>query len=133
MSTMARPRGACSPELLLLLVMALAALVATACDPGPYGACTLPSSEALDDACSSGGSSSGETEASSSCVIDFVFECESQLCGTFRGSDPFCTERCSGPTDTSCPQSGVCLEWVPGLGEYYCVPQDLAPPGSVVQ
>ena len=120
-------------SLTLAFVIGAVALLSTACDPGPYGACTLPSSEALDEACNpqQGGEEEGvETEASASCVIDFVFECESQLCGTFQGSDPFCTERCVDGNDTSCPQGGACVEWVPGLGEFYCVPTDLAPPGS---
>src|SRR5690606_9468891 len=118
-------------QFLSLALIAGCGLVLSACDPGPYGPCTLPSSEALDEACNPESSEGeNETTASASCVIDFVFECESQLCGTFQGSDPFCTERCQGLGDTSCPENGVCLEWVPGLDDYYCVPRDQAPPGS---
>ena len=100
----------------------LIALALSACTPEDYGPCTLPSSEALDEACSP----SSEDGAAASCVVDFVFECETQLCGTYDGSDPFCTERCE-PDGDPCPKDGVCLEWVPGLGEYYCVPQEMAP------
>lgn len=106
-------------------------LLTSACGPEEYGPCTLPRSEALNDACSSQ-TSEGEagvptTKTNPSCVIDFVFECESQLCGTFNGSDAFCTERCLGEGDTACPKNGTCLEWVPGLGEYFCVPSDMVP------
>lgn len=96
--------------------------IGLACTPEDYGPCTLPSSEALNEACSPSGGDDNTT-ASASCVVDFVFECESQLCGTYQGSEPFCTVRCTDPTDV-CPGKGTCVEWIPGLGEYFCVPPE---------
>ena len=118
--------------IMLVLASALLLVAGIACDPEDYGPCTLPRSEALNEACeashSDGDETTPATDSSPNCVVDFVFECESQLCGTYNGSDPFCTSRCNDAADTACPKGGACLEWVPGLGEFFCVPPELAPP-----
>ena len=112
----------------LAILLALFSL-GLACTPEPYGPCTLPSSQAMNEACSASGGDDNTT-AAASCVVDFVFECESQLCSTYQGSAPFCTVRCTDPADASCPKvpetgvRGSCVEWIPGLGEYYCVPAE---------
>ncbi len=134
----------------VLLVMVLFLL--QGCAAEEYGPCTLPRSEALDEACKVSSDGSGATNAAS-CSVDFVFECESQLCGIFQGSDAFCTYRCvperenpaecCNPLDTNecgplfcvgggegtkeCPKGGRCLEWVPGIGEFLCVPKENLP------
>ncbi|MDX9722557.1 MAG: hypothetical protein RBU37_17555 [Myxococcota bacterium] len=124
-----------------LLAVTIASL-SVACAPEEYGACTLPQSEAIADACKPPKENATGSQSASSCVVDFVFECESKLCGTFKGSDPFCTLRCTPESEDCgdncvgnppCPKGGSCLEWVPGLGTYYCVPTDLYDPLTMVQ
>lgn len=109
-------------------VLAASLVMALGCNPEPYGPCTLPSNDTIKQACTGSGEDGGDggavTTSEASCVVDFVFECESQLCGTYQGSNPFCTERCEGPDDTGCPQGGTCIEFVPTTGQFYCVGPD---------
>ena len=116
-------------------------LVIGGCQPEPYGSCSLPRSSVLDQACktqtTTGEGEQANTESKRNCVVDFVFECESRLCATYAGNSPFCTERCSDAKgnndgtidqydDASCPDGGACVEFVPGTGDFYCIPPSLA-------
>lgn len=123
---------------------ALAAL-STSCSPEEYGPCSIPKTVALKQACFSG--------ASPTCTSDYVFDCDSLLCGVYQGSAPFCTHRCVPATcpagqdcscpagkdcKTACPEGAACVEWVRKSTAYYCLPQEyvtdpVAEQGGTVQ
>ena len=89
----------------------------------------------------------------STCTADFVFDCDSLICGIYASSDAFCTHRCiptkqecidSGiPEDKcndgdggymkcpagqnckkECPEGAACVEWVKGTAAFYCLPSE---------
>lgn len=122
-------------------VLCVLAMVSVGCQPEPYGSCSLPRSEVLDQACkaqpTTGEGQQANTESTRNCVVDFVFECESRLCASYAGSSPFCTERCKDSNgdgkvdqldDASCPDGGACVEFVPGTEDFYCIPPSQAKP-----
>ena len=144
-----------------LRCLALAAVVfaVSACSPEEYGVCSIPKSSAsIASACGFAQAPEGATQEEikaiedankvASCAIDFIFDCDSLLCGVFRGSDAFCTYRCRPPKcngsngdykstgvygcdcdargcKDECPGTATCVEWVPGTAEYYCLPSGL--------
>jgi cysteine-rich repeat protein len=65
------------------------------------------------------------------------------ICGKFENSAAFCTHRCNPSADEcnssnpdnckwgegvkvvdKCPEDAACVEWTPGTGAYYCLPQE---------
>ena len=120
----------------------------TACTPEEYGPCSIPNTKAHTVACSPTGASKTAT-----CAVDFVFDCDSRICGIYDSSDAFCTHRCEPtisdncmqnecesadkeyckcPDDVknckkpgSCPDGGHCVEFIKGTSMYYCMPDDM--------
>jgi len=106
------------------LALSVLVLVVAGCDPEPYGDCALPRSEAIQEFCLGSGPNA-DVQTQSNCVVDFVFQCEEQLCATYNGSSPFCTAECNTPCSTDeCPDNGTCVEFAPGTGRFYCVAPD---------
>ena len=115
------------------LIMGLG-LGLSACAPEDYGVCTIPNTSKHKAACNS------TDGTAATCVVEYVFDCDSLLCGKHNGDGPYCTERCvpsaekcaaDGNTDCSCPEgknctetcpeNGSCEEWTKGTSAYYCV------------
>ncbi|MCL2326152.1 MAG: hypothetical protein FWC40_06635 [Proteobacteria bacterium] len=109
----------------------------SACAPEEYGACSIPNTTAHQTACRPTAS------GAATCTADYVFDCDSLICGIYNGSDPFCTRRCvptatecnaSNPEFcecpagrdcvTTCPQQAACVEWIRGRSEYFCLPRE---------
>lgn len=115
--------------------------VLSACSPEEYGPCSIPNTRAHRAACEPTGEDNVAT-----CRADYVFDCDSLICGIYSGSDPFCTRRCTptieecntkdnpeyctcpeGKTcvaEGQCPEAASCVEWIKGTSEYYCLPND---------
>ena len=84
--------------------------------------CALPDNDVVRDACSSSNS-----DINQSCIVENIIQCDSRVCGVFRGSAGFCTKPCTGEDDTtSCPSNAFCAEYVVGTGEFFCVKNELA-------
>ena len=77
-------------------ILFISALCLSACSPEEYGPCSIPNTKAHAVACSPMGNS-----ATATCAADFVFDCDSLICGIYQSSDPFCTHRCV-PTEKEC-------------------------------
>ena len=112
----------------------------TACSPEEYGPCSIPNTKAHTVACAPTGASSTAT-----CAVDYVFDCDSLICGIFESSDAFCTHRCVPSADecnnkahpefckcpegkdckSTCPENGHCVEFIRGTSAYYCMPDDM--------
>lgn len=98
-----------------LALLALATLLATTACGDDFGtACTLPDNDTVKLACEGDGENSN-----ASCVVENIVECDSRLCASYRGSSSFCTLSCS--SDSDCPGSAFCAEFVIGTGRKYCV------------
>jgi hypothetical protein len=115
-----------------VIALVILALTLTACGDDFGTECSLPDNDAVRQACSGTSASTGEeeeveanTSATASCVVENIIECDSRICAKYRGSKPFCTERCSSPTDSSCPDGAFCAEYVVGTGKHYCVKSSL--------
>ena len=147
-------------NLLRILGMAVGtALCLCACSPEEYGSCSIPDTSAHREACKP-----AEGAKTATCYADYVFDCDSLICGKFENSPAFCTwrcnpdpefcnasrtktdgsgnpiytdfsvdsdwykENCAWPDDvnakTTCPDNAPCVEWTPGTGAYFCLPQD---------
>ena len=116
------------------IVLGLAACM-NACSPEDYGPCSIPDTSAHRAACSPQGENKTAT-----CAADYVFDCDSLVCGRYESSDAFCTYRCTPPASRctgefckcpegknckeTCPGEAECVEWIPGTGNYYCLPAD---------
>ena len=118
-------------------LLLIASMALSGCSSEPYAACGIPRSALLDEGCRGQEKvqHGQETSSSATCVVDSVFECDSQLCATFDDEDAFCTEVCgdingdgkiSDDEHAVCPQDGFCTEFVAGTGEYFCLPDALA-------
>ena len=114
------------------------ALCLCACSPEEYGPCSIPDTSAHCAACKPQGDSKTAT-----CTADYVFDCDSMICGRFDNSAAFCTYRCNPTAEEcnstnpdnckwadsvkakdKCPDGAACVEWTPGTGAYYCLPQE---------
>lgn len=121
-------------------ILFISALCLTACSPEEYGPCSIPNTKAHRLACSPMGNSGTAT-----CTADYVFDCDSLICGIYQSSEPFCTHRCiptaaectsdkkfcekcpdgfdcKGPGQ--CPEGAACVEWIKGTAAYYCLPAE---------
>ncbi len=122
-------------------ILFISALCLMACTPEEYGPCSIPNTRAHKTACSPIGNSQTAT-----CAADYVFDCDSFICGIYQSSEPFCTHRCiptaaectSAPEfcekcpdgysckgKGECPEGAACVEWIKGTAAYYCLPQDI--------
>ena len=119
------------------------------CSPGEYGPCSIPNTSAHKAACAPKGENNVAT-----CTADYVFDCDSLICGIYSNSNAFCTHRCvptkeeclksgadeSKCTDapggylncpagasckTTCPEEAACVEWIKGTAAFYCLPNDM--------
>ena len=106
-----------------------------ACNPEEYGPCSIPDTTAYKQACSPQGE-----QKTATCAADYVFDCDSLICGRYESSDAFCTYRCIPDSKTcsgnfcgcpagkkckeTCPEGAACVEWIPGTSNYYCLPAD---------
>lgn len=110
------------PSLLRACLLLLALLVPTllsACAEQDFGSpCSLPESEVVEAACSPQGE-----QISASCVVENIIQCDSRVCGVYRGSNGFCTLECT--QDTDCPGEAFCDEFVIGTGVRHCVRAEL--------
>ncbi len=124
-----RTRTHTSPRIkplgLFLLGLLAMGLAASGCGDDFGTECSLPDNDAVRAACRSAVDETTNEEEQSSCVVENIVECDARICARYRGSQPFCTVRCDGPSDTSCPQSAFCAEFVIGTGNYYCVKSEL--------
>lgn len=117
----------------IALFIAIGAAV-SACAPEEYGVCTIPSTPKTRAACVA-----TETQ-SATCLIEYVFDCDSMLCGIYNDEGPYCTRQCVPSADAckkagyddcscppgktcvdSCPDGGACIEWTKGTSAFYCV------------
>ncbi|MEO1272702.1 MAG: hypothetical protein AAFX99_31835 [Myxococcota bacterium] len=122
---MRHPNAQPRPGLIVALI--LAAALSAACGDDFGTQCTLPANDVVEQVCEGEQSVSmdGQDESSSaSCVVENIIECDSRLCARYRGSTPFCTLQCS--SDSDCPGSAFCTEFVIGTGKSYCVKGDLS-------
>ena len=115
------------------------AIMASACSPEEYGPCSIPNTVGHQVACSPIGSAKTAT-----CAADYVFDCDSFICGIYESSSPFCTHRCV-PSEsecntpdkkefcerpkgknckTKCPEDAASVEWIKGTSAYYCLPTE---------
>lgn len=110
--------SACLRALGLSVLLAFIALFSGACAEGDFGnPCALPENDAITQACyPPSGQEDGEVSAS--CVVNNIIQCDSRVCGVYRGSNGFCTEECTA--DTDCPGDAFCTEFGPGSGVKYC-------------
>lgn len=125
-------------KLVLSSLVAIVSCLAISCSQEEYGPCSIPDTTAHRTACSPIGDAKTAT-----CAADYVFDCESMICGRYDSSDAFCTHRCvpkesecggknpehckcpAGKDCVSeCPDGAACVEWIAGTGAYYCLPQD---------
>ena len=132
-----------------ILIVSAACFVA--CTPEEYAPCSIPNTTSHKAACAPMGDSRTAT-----CVADYVFDCDSLMCGIYNSSAPFCTQRCiptkaeceANATDKAkctnegsngvsylkcpegkecvnvCPDGAACVEWTPGTGGFFCLPND---------
>ena len=83
-------------------VALVSTLCLSACSPEEYGACTIPNTTAHKAAClpaafdagQSGEADETQGVSTATCTADYVFDCDSMICGIFESSDAFCTRRC---------------------------------------
>ncbi len=106
-----------------------------------YVSCSIPDKKAYKVACSAIGSKPVI------CAVNYVMECDSNICGIYNGSDSFCTYRClpsrkECTTDVGCtkkdldmaatsyvekcPGKAACVEWISGTAAYYCLPRNIS-------
>ncbi len=133
-------------------ILFVSAVCFMACSPEEYGPCSIPNTKAHTVACSPVGAAAAEdTFATATCAVDYVFDCDSLICGIYQSSDPFCTHRClpsasectsavgctkkelddSGVAyKESCPEGAACVEWIKGTAAYYCLPSSKGSAGS---
>ena len=97
---------------MLLALGASLALLACGDDFGT--SCSLPDSEEVEAACEGSG-----PDASASCVVENIIQCDSRICAVYRGSNGFCTKECE--TNDDCPGDAFCEEFVVGTKRKYCV------------
>ncbi len=121
-------------------ILFVSALCLMACSPEEYGPCSIPNTKAHTIACSPVGDARTAT-----CAANYVFDCDSTICGIYQSSEPFCTHRCLPSASectssvgctkeeldatgfnykSSCPEGAACVEWVKGTAAYYCLPAD---------
>ena len=113
------------------------AVCLNACNPEEYGPCSIPDTTAYKQACSPQGD-----QKTATCAADYVFDCDSLICGRYDSSDAFCTYRCEPNASecnrpdnpdlckcpagrkckSTCPEGAACVEWIPGTSNYYCLP-----------
>lgn len=94
----------------LWLIVGLMSLVAMGCSGDLYGSCTIDGDDVLLIECAA--------SDTASCVVEEQLECETRVCGKYRGSQPFCTIECNA--DGDCP-SGQCREFVFQSNRKFCV------------
>ena len=83
-------------------ILFVSAVCFMACSPEEYGPCSIPNTKAHTVACSPVGAAAAEdTFATATCAVDYVFDCDSLICGIYQSSDPFCTHRCL-PSASEC-------------------------------
>ena len=80
------------------------------------------SSDLLDDEVTSKGICSGENEELS-CVVTKHPNCDKDICISYKGKDPVCTQTCNGSFD--CPDDSFCWTFNEDDGQRYCVPNRL--------
>jgi hypothetical protein len=115
-----RDRASLFNPRLATLLLGLALLSCAACAEQDFGSpCALPESEVVEAACSPPGD-----QISASCVVENIIQCDSRVCGVYRGSNGFCTIECT--QDTDCPGDAFCDEFVIGTGVSHCVPTALS-------
>ena len=124
-------------------ILFVSAICFCACSPEEYGPCTIPSTSAHRAACAPQGTNNIAT-----CTADYVFDCDSLICGIYSNSKAFCTHRCVPTADEctssdpkycecpegydckgqgECPEDARCVEWVKGSAAYYCLPKEYDP------
>lgn len=77
-------------------ILLISAACFVACTPEEYAPCSIPNTSGHKAACAPLGESKTAT-----CTADYVFDCDSLLCGIYNSSSPFCTYRCI-PTKEEC-------------------------------
>ena len=78
-------------NLLRILGMAVGtALCLCACSPEEYGPCSIPDTSAHRAACKP-----ADGAKTATCTAEYVFDCDSLICGKFENSPAFCTYRCN--------------------------------------
>ena len=80
-------------------ILLVSAACFAACTPEEYGPCSLPNTTGLRVACAPMGESKTAT-----CTADYVFDCDSLICGIYNSSTPFCTQRCI-PNEVECKKT----------------------------
>ena len=107
------------------------------CSTGFGEPCEIPRSQNFQQACFDAADPNSEMEESgsnleqmtvSSCAIQNYAGCSTRTCLVYRGSEPYCSERCAA--DGDCEGSAVCRPIIGQysgegtcMGECYCVRQ----------
>ncbi|MCA9525700.1 MAG: hypothetical protein KC549_05305 [Myxococcales bacterium] len=83
----------------------------TGCDTGFGQPCDLPKTPQIRQACQETNDQADagdgiQTASKPSCALKNYAGCETRICLVYRGSSPFCSERCSG--DSDCEGNAVC-------------------------
>lgn len=105
-------------NVITFILLSLSLLTLNACDTGFGEPCTLPSGDAIQEACSSPaveeGTETGTSQsASATCALDNFPGCSTFLCLKYRGSNPYCSLRCQSSSECGggvcCPLVGDCF------------------------
>ena len=116
----------------LLLVIFLS-FGASSCDTGFGQPCKLPETADFRRACMTVEAEEADDEnavimeSQASCAVKNFAGCETRICLVYRGSNPFCSERCS--QDADCEGSAECR---PLIGETDLDASACEPQGSFI-
>ena len=114
----------------LIGICLLYTALASGCDTGFGQPCELPASAEVSSACTpppmsdTGDNEGTEQSYKVTCAVDNYPTCSTMSCLIYRGSSPYCSQRCSSNND--CFGSGICC---PLFGE--CNVSTGAPPMSI--
>jgi hypothetical protein len=99
-----------------LSIAAVAAVVAACETEAPFAPCELDVEVTSKNICSGTG---GDT----SCVVTKHPHCTQDICLSYYGKSPVCTQTCTSNFD--CPTDSFCWTFAEEKGEKYCVPNSL--------
>jgi hypothetical protein len=105
-----------------LLFTLFSSLFVVACQDDFEQPCSLPQTSEVEAACSSIVDEMGNTSVAT-CVDRANPECQSLLCVSFEGSEPFCSLDCD--SDEDCPSLATCHQLESGNSSF-CLPARLS-------
>ena len=115
----------------LIGICLLSIAVASGCDTGFGQPCEMPASVEVSSACTPPpASDTGENEGTEqtykvTCAVDNYPTCSTMSCLVYRGSSPYCSQRCSSNND--CFGSGICCPLFGECNTSISVPMTMEP------